>query len=79
MRIDMQRRLVELERRVEKRAATRDSDGPKRIYQAAIYLGHEAPEPQSGEDTKAYLTRVPMTTLRALIDYRNAHADHPTP
>ena len=51
-----------------------ESSDPNHLYQVMIDHDMEAPEPMPGEDTRAWLTRVPTATLDAVIHQaRNAH------
>ncbi len=64
------RRLSALEGQAKKHTGS----DPSRIYRALLDHGLEAPEPQPGEDTQAWLARVPAASLEALLEREDAYA-----
>lgn len=66
MNTAMKRRLEALERSCGKRGTS----DPARIHEVMANNGIEAPEPLPGEDTPAWLKRVPTASLEALMNLR---------
>lgn len=70
MNTTMKRRLEALERLGGKYV----SSDPSRIHEVMANRGIEAPEPLPGEDTPAWMKRVPTASLEALMSLRGAYA-----
>lgn len=67
---DTHKRLQALERTKGRHG----SSDPARIHEVMANNGIDAPEPQRGEDTPAWLKRVPSAALEAVLALRGGHA-----
>ncbi|MDT8895783.1 hypothetical protein RSO41_14085 [Halomonas sp. I1] len=67
MQRDLHKRLAAL----EQQAKGADDQDPNRMYHVMLELGLEAPEPMGGETREEWLTRVPVESIRGMLDARD--------